>query len=148
MTEHTKRESGGFMGDYYEHPSYAVLSFGRCQGGEQPLFGSSILHHNTVRMEIQHAEYNRSSASDHYFGRKVILTAYMSPTQFADAITGLNSGSSTPITLNFTERDGTIPKPDFIDKRQQYNEDFFERANGIMARITDLEKKAGEYHGK
>ena len=75
-------------GDAYKHPSFATISFTRTQGGSQALFGSSIKHNNAILLRISHAEKHRSNANDHIFSRGVIVEAYLSPTQFADAIIG------------------------------------------------------------
>ncbi|KKK54100.1 hypothetical protein LCGC14_3088120, partial [marine sediment metagenome] len=94
-----KIKSDGLFGDTYEHPSFGTLAFHRSSGGKQALFGSSIEHHNCIGITISKAEYNRHIGTEYIFSKETIVKAEMSPTQFADAITGFNSGCGSPITL-------------------------------------------------
>ena len=139
-----KIRSDNLFGDIYEHSSFGQLTFSSGQGPAQPLFGSSILHRNTIRIEITHAEYNRHTGTEYIFGTDIIVEAIMSHTQFADAITGLGSGQGVPITLRFVKGGEQIPPPEFVSKRKQFESEFYQTAGGIMKRLTDLEKKVGE----
>jgi len=132
------------FGSIYKHPSFGQLTFWQAQGGATPLFGSSILHRNTIRMEIKKAEYNRHTGSEYVFGRELIVVARMSPTQFADAITGLNSGSGTPITLEYVTGEGNIEQPEYINKREQFETEFAKTTEGIVERLNALESKVNE----
>ncbi len=129
-------------GDSYQHSSFGTISFTRTQGGSQALFGSSIKHNNTILLRISHAEKHRSNANDYIFSRGVIVEAYMSPTQFADAITGHGSGGEAPITLQFTEKDGRIDQPSFENKRLEFEKEFFQTANAIVKQINETIEKA------
>ena len=139
-----KVESDKLFGDTFAHPSFGKLTFGACQGGKSSLFGSSILHNNVIRMEIKRAEYNRNNGTDYFFEREVLLEAYMSHTQFADAITGLGSSSGTPITLSYVKGEGNIEPPEFINKREQFENEFKKTTDGIVERLNDLEAKVNE----
>lgn len=124
-------------GDTFAHPSFGTISFTRAQGSDSVLFGSSIKHSNVVILRICHAEKHRVNANDYTFSRFPIVEAYMSPTQFADAITGIGSGSEAPITIQFTEKDGTVDQPSFENKREQFEAEFKKRANEIIERMND-----------
>jgi hypothetical protein len=127
------------MGDRYEHPSYGVIEIGRWQSsGDMPLFGSSILHHNGIRIAIKTATLNRSLQRDWIHGDKTIVEFNMSPTQFADAITSMNSGS-TPITLEYVigDKEGHRKDPPYKSKVLQFNEEF-------ESDIKDLGKRFDE----
>ena len=141
-----KIREDSLFGDLYSHPSFGQLTFGACQGGGIPLFGSSIKHRNTIRMEIKHAEYNRHIGTEYISGREVIVEAMMSPTQFADAITGLNSGSGTPITLEYVTGIGQIKPPEYINKREQFENEFAKTTEHIIERLDGLEAKVNERH--
>ncbi len=129
-------------GDEFKHPSFATISFTRTQGSSQALFGSSIKHRNAILVRISHAEKHLSHAHEYIFSSGVIVEAYMSPTQFADAITGSGSGGEAPITLQFTEKDGRIDQPSFENKRLQFEKEFFQTANGIVKQINETIEKA------
>lgn len=129
-------------GDAFKHPSFGTISFTRTQGGSQALFGSSIKHNNAILVRISHAEKHLNNAQEYVFSRGTIIEAYMSPTQFADAITGHGSGGESPITLQFTERDGKIDQPSFENKRLQFEKEFFQRADEIVKQINGTIEKA------
>lgn len=130
--------------DIYEHPSFGTISFSRCQGGDVALFGSSIKHMNTIRMEVSHAELHRSLNRDWIMDRNLIVVAYMSPTQFVDAITMMNSGSQ-PITLDYvTGEKEKIPNAPFFSKVQQFNKEFQDQINVVGKQFDDVLKLAKE----
>lgn len=139
-----KTKSDKLFGDTFAHPSFGQITFVNCQGGAQPLFGSSILHRNTIRMEICRAEYNRNNARDWIFGREPLIQAYLSHTQFADAITGVGSRHGAPITLSYVKGEGDIERPPFVNKREQFENEFTQTTNDIIERLDDLEAKVNE----
>ena len=141
-TDMTLVKSDPVHGDNFKHPSFGTISFTRTQGGSSALFGSSIKHNNVILLRISHAEKHTANAHDYVFSRGVIVEAYMSPTQFADAITGHGSGGEAPITLQLTEKDGRIDQPSYENKRQQFEEEFFKRANEIVKSINETIEKA------
>lgn len=135
-------KSDPIHGEDFKHPSYGTISFNHAQGGKSALFGSSIQHNNVVILTISHAEKHRTNATDYIFSRGVIVKAYMSATQFADAITGHGSGGEAPITLQFTEKDGAIDQPLFDNKREQFEAEFTKRAEKIVKQINSTISKA------
>lgn len=135
-------ESDPVHGEDFKHPSFGTISFNRSHGGDSVLFGSSIKHSNVIVVRICHAKKHRSGGHDYVFSRDVIIEAYMSPTQFADAITGWGSGGESPITIQSTEKDGRINQPSFENKRQQFEKEFYDRAKGIYNRIEETIQKA------
>ena len=129
-------------GEDFKHPSFGTISFTRTHGGSQALFGSSIKHNNAILLRISHAEKRISNAHDYIYSKGVIVEAYLSPTQFADAITGHGSGGEAPITLQFTEKDGNIDQPSFENKRLQFEKEFFKTADAIVKQINETIEKA------
>lgn len=127
------------FGSNYDHPSYGTMSFSRVQGHNGALFGSSVRHNHVVRLVISHAERHDSHGTEHAFSTRVIVEAYMSATQFAEAMSGV-SGES-PITLQFTEKDGIIESPALENKREQFEEEFKDRVKAITERINGTIKK-------
>ncbi len=139
-----KVRSDPLFGDTFEHPSFGTITFNQAQGGKSPLFGSDIEHRNVIILRIKRAEYTRDTGADYIFGRDTLIEAYMSPTQFADAITGLSSGSGTPITFQFIKGEGKIEQPEFVNKREQFEAEFLKTAGGVMERLVELERKVVE----
>jgi hypothetical protein len=141
-----KIKSDKLFGDSYAHPSFGMLTFGSVHGNGSPLFGSSILHRNTIRMTISKAEYNRNTGTDWVFERGLLIEAEMSPTQFADAITGLGSSTGTPITLRYITGEGKIEPPEYVNKREQFENEFGKMTEDIVTRLNDLDTKVSERH--
>jgi len=130
MTEEFKPyKTDRIMGDCYKHPTFGIISFSRtqCSVGV-PMFGSSILHSNTIRLEISHAELSRGLNEDRIFDTRRIVEVEMSPTQFADAITSLNIGCGIPVTLRWIApsegEDLSQTNVPYQNKVQQFNNEF------------------------
>jgi hypothetical protein len=140
------------MGDYYQHPTFGVISICRTSGGEQALFGSSVKHNNTIRIEISHAELCRNLNMDHIFDRQKIVEIEMSPTQFADMITGLNVGSGTPCTLKqIGKSDGELlhnMEPPYQNKVQQFNDEFSSTMKDLSKEFDSVIGLANESHAQ
>jgi hypothetical protein len=126
------------------HPSYALLSFTRSSrgGSGTTLFGSSIKHNETIRMEVKPATVERNLNTDWYYstGRDYIEVE-MSYSQFAEAITSMNMGSGIPVTLRYL--DGKqVPDPVFENKRLQFENEVKEKMNVLGNKLSKLTVEA------
>ena len=130
--------------EYVSHPSYGLLSFSRRHGGETCLFGSSIKHHDTIAMTLRHAKIKRDLSTDWYYGGDVIAEAEMSYSQFAEAITSMNAGSGIPVTVKYTEKDGSSPKCIFTSKREQFENELKTNIDDAMQNTKVLIKECQE----
>lgn len=130
------------------HESYGVLKFSRVRrSGNTHLFGSSIKHSDTIVMQVSTASMNRDLNSDWVMGEDKILECEMSYSQFAEAITSMNIGVGTPITLRSTQLNPNIEDCPFVDKRTQFEQEFKENlrkqnetANKLLNDVTELFK--------
>lgn len=125
MGEYKKEQT--ILGEKTSHPAYGMLQFSRRTGGATHLFGSSIEHKDTIAMTLRHGEITRGLNSDWFYGDKIIVEVEMSYSQFAEAITSMNMGSGVPVTIRRTERDGKIPECDFVNKKEQFQNELKER---------------------
>lgn len=107
-----------------QHPSYGMLQFSRTSGGSTNLFGSSIKHRDTIRMRLYEGSVERMLNSDFYMGTNTIAEVEMSYSQFAEAITSMNMGSGVPVTIRYLKGVGTIEPCPFMDKREQFENEF------------------------
>jgi len=130
------------MGDHYAHPTFGTISISRGQGTPRPMFGSSILHSETIRLIISHAELTRDLKRDRIFEHDRIVEVDMSPTQFADAITSLNVGGGTPVTIRWISKsDGENlfhTEPPYQNKVQQFNSEFETDMEGLAKRFDSV----------
>jgi len=128
------------MDNYKEdHPSYGQLQISRvtCNHGI-PLYGSSSKFKEVIKLSISHSEYHRSLHRAWYFPKDTIVEVEMSPSQFAEAITSLNSGSGTPVTIKRIEKDWKIPEPPFKDERDLFHKEFNEDVQEIFNKTDDM----------
>jgi len=127
------------------HESFGLVSFARVSCSKPVnLFGSSIKHHNTVRLTITRAEKHRNLARDWYYGREELIEVEMSQSQFAEAITSLNMGSGIPCTIQHINCE-RIEKCPEVNVRQVHSDEFKKRmeehsadAKQTLAEIEEL----------
>lgn len=123
------------------HPSYATLQFNRTHGGATNLFGSSIQHKDTITMRVRNASIDRHLNQDWILGEDVIVECEMSYSQFAEAITSMNQGTGVPVTLRYHRGEGRIENCPFVNKRNQFEEEFAKKIDGANEKINELTKE-------
>lgn len=153
MEEFKPYKHDDVMGDCYAHPTFGIISASRIQGGSGILFGSSVKHHNFIRIEISHAELWRNLNEDRIHDRQKIVEIDMSPTQFADMITGLNVGCGTPCTLRYIteskgEQDLWKIEPPFQNKVEQFNNEFETDMKELSKEFDSVISLANETHAQ
>ena len=120
------------------HPSYATLGFSRVSGGTTSLFGSSIQHNNTIVMTVRQGSIERSLSRDWIMGQDELLQVEMSYSQFAEAITSMNQGTGVPVTLKYLQGKGRIEDCPFIDKKEQFEDEFKNTIEKTNANVNSL----------
>ncbi len=129
------------MAEKIKHPSFANLYIGRSQcSGQKALFGSSIKHHDIITLKIFPAFIDRNLNVDRYFPEaRPYIEIEMSQSQFAQAITSLNMGAGVPVTLRRLHDQYIEPCP-FVDKREQFSNEFREDMNELTRKLTEATK--------
>ena len=129
------------MSERIKHPSYANLYIGRSQcSGQQAMFGSSIKHHDIITLRISPAYMDRDLNYDRYYAENhPYIEINMSQSQFAQAITSLNMGAGVPVTLRQINGEYIEPCP-FVDKREQFSNEFREDMNELTKKIKETTK--------
>lgn len=132
-------EHDDVSGDVYQHPSFGVISASRAQGTSCPLFGSSVLHSHTILVTISGAELHRGLHEDRIYGNSTpIVMVEMSPTQFADFITGVGTGG-TPVTIKYRIDKGVIKEePPYQNKVQQFNQEFEAKIERLSTEFDEV----------
>lgn len=136
------------LGERQNHESYGMLCFHRVTcSGAQPLFGSSIKHHDTIMLTLKTGHMRRNLNEDWFYGDRTLFEVEMSATQFADLITSLNQGDGVPVTIRCM-REGSLHKceqPPFIDRDALHKAEFKEHLDDVYATskrlIHELEEK-------
>lgn len=115
------------------HPSFGMITINRATSSKRlNLFGSSLLQKSLIEIEVHRAVLNRDISRDWILEEGVpIVSICLSPSQFADAITSLNS-QGTPCTITFV--DGKeVPEPRLESKRVQFDAEFEERMKEVAS---------------
>lgn len=135
MEEKKTQRTGPLGGVEYEHPSYGIASFNRVQMSyDQALFGSSLRHRQGITLTLSEARLHRSDLhNDHVFTDKRIIELMMSPSQFADLITGLNHGQGTPVTIHWREGHGQVDDPPYHSKVDEFTQEFADHADDVAS---------------
>jgi hypothetical protein len=132
------------------HPSFGVVNISRGQCSEKMnLFGSSIQQRTFITLSISKAVLMRDLSRDWIMADKgvPIVSVYLSPSQFADAITSLNQGEGTPCTISYM--DGKeVPEPHLESKRVQFDTEFENHMKEITSTTNRFYTKINEILAK
>ena len=125
------------------HESYGMLSMSRVTSNKGTvLFGSSLAHSNTIRLRIKRAEEKRHLNSFWYHGREELIEIEMSPTQFTDAITNMNT-EGVPVTIRYVNGKEVEPPP-YENIFDTFNEEFTDDISEILGDTCKIMKKVEE----
>lgn len=127
----------------YAHPSYGMISFNRYCGGDTEFFGSSIKHDGGIELTVSIAEQERYLSKDWYFPKKAVLRLRMTETQFAQAITHMNT-SGTPCTLEYFNGEYIEQPNGIINKRLEFQDEFNKEMKRIGSELVKFQKSADE----
>lgn len=120
------------------HKSYGMIGCSRVHS--QPaksLFGSSIKHANSIVLRIGTAEKHRHLNRDWYHKRENLIEVEMSPTQFAEMITSLNTGDGIPCTIRYLPDHNRIADPPEVKQREIFEDEFKEEIDAIMTNTKE-----------
>lgn len=124
------------------HPSYGVIEISRgVNGGGRSLFGSSILHSNTISIRIREASLERSLCYDSIYGEGTLIEIELSQSQFADMITSMNMGGGTPCTFRWIRNKGNVADCPFKNKRKQFENELSENVDKANLIVEQLAQK-------
>ena len=134
------------------HESYGVMQISRVSVSPPTnLFGSSIRHSNMISLKISEGKKYRDYQADRYMDGETLIEVAMSATQFADAITSLNVGCGTPVTLSYVKGDQwnektrrhREPCPE-VNIRKLANQELKNEMACLGERVDELTKDAKE----
>lgn len=124
-------------------PSFGVINISRGVCSEKMnLFGSSIQQRTFMRIDISKAVLVRQIGRDWIMSDHgvPIISVYLSPSQFADAITSLNQGEGTPCTISFMDGH-EIKEPILESKRVQFDNEFEDKMKEVSSPINEFYTK-------
>ena len=125
------------------HPSFGIISVSRgTSSGKMNLFNSSIQQNHFIQIDIQRASLYRNVYHDSVYPEELIVRLNMSPSQFADLITSLNTVGS-PCTL-ITVNGERMPEPEYVNKRVQIDDDFKKKMDDVSSISNEFYTKIQE----
>ena len=122
--------------DYETHPSWGMIGVNKVNGGSgKNFFGSDIQTNHFIEITIRQAEKGRKFNKDFYCGDTKITTVLLTPLQFAEMITLMNTGDGVPCTIDFTQKQGYIQ---FKSEQSKLELIIQERENSINEAFNKL----------
>lgn len=129
------------MSEIKKHKSYGMIDISRTQGKDRILFGSSIKHHNTIRIRISPGELKRHLNTDWYHAIGIpYIEVELSQTQFAEAITNMNTGG-TPCTIKQVGGE-YVGECDYENKKEIIENEFLGHINKLYEKMDRLTENA------
>lgn len=120
----------------FEHESYGMLDIYRTSGGVRNLFGSDVKHSNTIKLRINNADYTRGLNNDWFYGKEPLIEIELSPVQFAEAITNMNT-QGVPCTIKYYNGK-TMKDCPSLSKKEMFRQEFQDDINEITGNISGL----------
>lgn len=126
----------------FKHESYGTIDISRTTGGARTLFGTDVKHGNTIKLRINGAELIRSINNDWYHTLDRLIEIELSPVQFAEAITNMNT-NGVPCTIKYFNGESK-KEPPFINKKELFRQEFNEDIKEVSNKINELSKEVEE----
>jgi len=122
-----------------EHESYGMLSISRVSANQgRPLFGSSLVQHNFITLKIGRASLDRDLSYDHYYPNDVLVEVDMSPIQFIDAMTNMNT-AGIPCTIRRVGEDRMEDCP-YRDVKDIFHDELKQDIQRVLGQTEKLMK--------
>ena len=91
------------------HPSFGAISVTRTQSsGAHAMYGSSVRHRNTIRIQIRHSELTRELSRDWYSSHGLICELEMTQNQWAEFVSSIGQRGPLHHPLEW-RRSRTLP---------------------------------------
>lgn len=83
----------------YKHPSFGMLNISRIHGKSGYLFGTEIQADNFIELTLSSATMKRDLTQDWFHEDDTLFRVKMSPNQFSELMTNLNTSPGVPVTI-------------------------------------------------
>ena len=135
-------------GTTYVHPCFGRISLSRICGqfDNGSLFQTNVESNTAVRLTIKRAKVTRDLSTDWVHDTEELIEVYLSPTQFADMLTNMNT-SGVPCTIKMVKEGDThyaysMPKMD--SHAVQTRKEFHNLCNKMEIGPTEAEMAQAE----
>lgn len=123
------------------HPSFGMLSIHRSNGHSGFLFGSNAEPDNYITLELSTAHLERELSNDWYHTDDKVLRLKMSPVQFAELLTTVDS-NGVPCTIEMFDGKKIEQCTTVEDKKTATHRQFRERMKSFAVEIEEKYKSA------
>ena len=120
------------------HESYGMIALSRVHSsGDTPFFGSKLKCKDFISIRINTGSHKRGLNSDWYHADSQIIEVRLTPSQFAEFITGMNMGDGYPCTINnFMGR--SMDLPPHYSKIEEFDDEFKNKMQVTSQSINEL----------
>lgn len=126
----------------YEHPSFGMISLGRVHGKSGYLFGTEIQADNFIRLRLSRAYMKRDLTDDRFHEKDTLFEVKMSPNQFSELMTNLNTSPGIPVTIEKINEECVEQCTDMESKKEFTHKMFRQRMANWIANINKRSKEA------
>lgn len=126
----------------YKHPSFGMLSISRIHGQSGYLFGTEIQADNFIELTLSNASLERDLTNDWFHQGKTLFRVKMSPNQFAELMTNLNTSPGVPVTIEGVCGERIEQCSDMESKKDYTHRMFRQRMANWIADINKRSKEA------
>mgnify|MGYP000006484115 CR=1 FL=1 len=126
----------------YKHPSFGMLSISRIHGQSGYLFGTEIQADNFIELTLSNANLERDLTNDWFHQGKTLFRVKMSPNQFAELMTNLNTSPGVPVTIEEVCGERIEQCSDMESKKDYTHRMFRQRMANWIADINKRSKEA------
>ena len=134
------------------HPAYGNIQFSRVSG-MLDMYDSPLTHGHVIAMRVSQASFEDGTATRWHQAEKEIVEVYMTPAQFAEAITSIGT-SGVPCTLSRyrdpvtgevvhtrMEREDKGIRERHEDMVKEYCDTMTSKSDHLLEKVADLIKK-------
>lgn len=123
-----------------DHPAFGVIKVTH-PSGPQTLFGSDLVHHESICIEISTAHIDRSLSRDWIHADRRVVEFRMSLAQWAHFVASQGDGTGTPITFDCKPADlrwETVPGIELVsNSAQNHRKDLENHVRNAVAAYKD-----------
>lgn len=118
-----------------QHESYGLVGFHRVSGNFDNLFGTNVASSTAIYLTIKRCQVDRYLNRDWYHDRGELIEVVLSPNQFAELLTTMNTANGVPCTIkhiNMKRMEAPPVEPSDVQKVKTEFEDKMKELNQYM----------------
>lgn len=146
--DYERKVQRSYRGDEIEetHESYGLVQISRVASTPVRLFGSSVEHQNFFTLKILRGKRIASDTGERFWsdGRVPVVEVSLTPAQFVEMITTMNSGEGIPCTLEHVDGVRMDRTPDDAGSELKVMSDLFKERLATVVKELDAHDKALE----